>query len=37
MNWKLIENWNKVVHPNDLVYHLGDFGDLWPIQYLVGL
>ena len=20
----LIENWNKVVKPNDLVYHLGD-------------
>ena len=36
MNWKLIENWNKVVHPNDIVYHLGDFGDLWPIQYLNG-
>jgi calcineurin-like phosphoesterase family protein len=21
----LIENWNGVVHPNDTVYHLGDF------------
>lgn len=25
MNEKLIENWNKVVGPNDIVYHLGDF------------
>ena len=24
MNEKLIENWNKVVKPNDQVYHLGD-------------
>lgn len=26
MNDKIIENWNNVVSPNDLVYHLGDFG-----------
>lgn len=26
MNEKLIENFNSVVKPNDLVYHLGDFG-----------
>lgn len=25
MNEKLIENWNSVVLPQDLVYHLGDF------------
>lgn len=25
MNQKLIENWNKVVGKNDVVYHLGDF------------
>jgi calcineurin-like phosphoesterase family protein len=25
MNEALIENWNKVVKPNDRVYHLGDF------------
>jgi len=25
MNNTLIENWNKVVKPNDMVYHLGDF------------
>jgi calcineurin-like phosphoesterase family protein len=24
MNEKMIENWNKVVHKNDQVYHLGD-------------
>ena len=26
MNEILIRNWNKVVKPNDTVYHLGDFG-----------
>ena len=36
MDWKLIENWNRTVHKNDTVYHLGDFGDLWPMQYLNG-
>ena len=36
MNWKLIENWNKKIHINDIVYHLGDFGELWPLQYLNG-
>ena len=25
MNEAIISNWNKVVQPNDLVYHLGDF------------
>jgi len=25
MNQTLIDNWNKVVQPNDTVYHLGDF------------
>ena len=25
MNEKLVENWNKVVGPSDIVYHLGDF------------
>jgi calcineurin-like phosphoesterase family protein len=28
MNNAMIEKWNKVVGPNDLVYHLGDFGFL---------
>ena len=36
MNWKIIENWNNRVHPNDKVYHLGDFGELWPFKYLNG-
>ena len=26
MNQTLIENWNNAVAPNDVVYHLGDFG-----------
>ena len=26
MNEHLIERWNEIVRPNDLVYHLGDFG-----------
>lgn len=25
MNEVMIENWNKLVKPNDIVYHLGDF------------
>lgn len=25
MNEKLIENWNKVVPEDDVVFHLGDF------------
>ena len=36
MDWKLIENWNRIVHVNDTVYHLGDFGDLWPMKCLNG-
>ena len=36
MDWSLIQNWNKVVHINDTVYHLGDFGSLWPLKYLNG-
>jgi calcineurin-like phosphoesterase family protein len=28
MNEKLILNWNEVVQPNDIVYHLGDFAFL---------
>jgi calcineurin-like phosphoesterase family protein len=26
MNQSLIDNWNKIVKPNDEIYHLGDFG-----------
>lgn len=25
MNETIVENWNKIVHPTDTVYHLGDF------------
>lgn len=36
----LIDNWNKVVAPNDLVYHLGDVamgkGHLWKIAHCNG-
>lgn len=24
MDWAIVENWNKKVSPNDIVYHLGD-------------
>ena len=30
MNEKIIENWNAVVKPNDLIYHLGDFAFAQP-------
>jgi len=36
MDWRLIERWNKIVMPGDDVYHLGDLGELWPLQYLNG-
>ena len=36
MDRAMIRNWNKVVHPNDIVYHLGDLGETWPVQYLNG-
>ena len=34
MNEVLIENWNSVVKPDDLVYHLGDVGMHEPSKYL---
>lgn len=35
MNKELIERWNKVVKPTDLVYYLGDFTlDAYPYKYL---
>ena len=37
MNRTLIENWNKAVGPNDIVYHLGDFGDAETIDSLSGI
>jgi calcineurin-like phosphoesterase family protein len=36
MDWTMIDRWNSVVGPNDTVYHLGDFGDSWPLGYLNG-
>lgn len=36
MNSTLIDNWNKNVKENDLVYHLGDVGDFQFINQLNG-
>lgn len=36
MNEVMIDRWNNIVGPKDVVYHLGDFGDSWPIEYLSG-
>ena len=36
MDWTMIERWNRVVPPNSTIYHLGDFGDSWPLRYLNG-
>jgi calcineurin-like phosphoesterase family protein len=36
MDWTMIDRWNAVVGPNDTVYHLGDFGESWPMEYLNG-
>lgn len=36
MNTEIIDNWNDVVSDNDLVYHLGDFGDFSKREYLNG-
>ena len=36
MDWTIISKWNSVVGPKDTVYHLGDFGETWPLDYLNG-
>lgn len=36
MDKEIIKNWNNIVKPNDVVYHLGDFGDLENIKKLNG-
>lgn len=36
MDWTMIDRWNATVGPNDTVYHLGDFGESWPMEYLNG-
>ena len=36
MNNELINNWNNVVAEDDIVYHLGDFGDYTIIKQLKG-
>lgn len=28
MNWDMVRKWNSVVKEEDIVYHLGDFGDM---------
>ena len=36
MDWNLIEKWNNKVHPYDVVYHLGDFGNTEMLKWLNG-
>lgn len=36
MDWQLISNWNSVVSDDDIVYHLGDFGDSSIAKHLNG-
>jgi len=36
MDKSIINNWNQTVQPNDVVYHLGDFGTPDIIQHLNG-
>ena len=36
MDWQIVANWNKIVGENDIVYHLGDFGDPKVLKWLVG-
>ena len=36
MDKEMIKNWNKFIKPNDIVYHLGDFGNLDILKKLNG-
>ena len=36
MDLEMISNWNKRIHPNDTVYHLGDFGNYDVLKCLNG-
>ncbi len=36
MDKAMIKNWNKYIKPNDIVYHLGDFGNLDILKKLNG-
>ena len=36
MNETIIERWNEVIKPDDIVFHLGDFGDYTFIKRLNG-
>lgn len=36
MDWHMIQKWNDTVHPNDEIYHLGDFGNMEYLKYLNG-
>lgn len=34
MNWEIIKQWNMKISNNDIVYHLGDFGDYNYLKFL---
>lgn len=36
MDLTLISNWNSLIYNNDLVFHLGDFGEPYALNYLSG-
>ena len=36
MDKEIIKQWNEIVKPNDIVYHLGDFGNLDMLNKLNG-
>ena len=37
MDLTIMSNWNKVVRPDDVVYHAGDFGEVSNQQYVIDL